>query len=334
MQMRPAQEDQTWTSSGLARSDAIHQWRDWAASTIAPIDVTVFDTDDFAARWTSHGVGQLRLLQLHAPAQRVVHTGRDGSAGRASPTIQLVYARKGALRTQMAGKRFTVEPGQFVLLDNTRFYQMDMDSAHEAVDLVMPQAWLEKYLPDPGALLARPIAANSGWGAPLGSLIETMLGGLDNSPLPRSLIAEQVGALLTLATGFHELAPNGQMANGQGSNGRATRHRGQLARAILSRIESDFADPELTPDEVARDMGISKRYLQSLLAGSGTNFIAELNAARLDHAADRLADPRAASLQIAEIAYQAGFLDPSYFTRLFRKRFGVGPKDWRAGRGS
>ena len=88
MQMQPGHEDQTWTSSGLARSDAIHQWRDWAASTIAPIDVTVFDTEDFAARWTSHGVGQLRLLQLHAPAQRVVHTGRDGSAGRASPTIQ------------------------------------------------------------------------------------------------------------------------------------------------------------------------------------------------------------------------------------------------------
>ncbi len=186
---------------------------------------------------------------------------------------------------------------------------------------MMPQAWLEKYLPDPGALLARPISANEGWGAPLGSLIETMLStGLDNSPLPRSLIAEQVGTLLTLATGFHEPAP------GQ----RSSRHRGQLARTILSRIESDFADTDLTPEQVARDIGISKRYLQSLLAGSGTNFVAELNAARLDHAADRLADPRAAALQIAEIAYQAGFLDPGYFTRLFRKRFGVGPKEWRA----
>ncbi|MBN8819387.1 MAG: helix-turn-helix domain-containing protein [Sphingomonas sp.] len=319
MQMQPAHDDLSWSSSGLARSDAISQWRDWAASTIAPIDVTVFDTEQFAARWTSHGVGQLRLLQLHAPAQRVVHTGTDGSAGRANPTIQLVYARRGALRTRMAGKRFTVEPGQFVLLDNTRFYQMEMDTAHEAIDLMMPQGWLEKYLPDPDALLARPISANSGWGAPLGSLIETMLTGLEDSPLPRSLIAEQVGALLTLATGFHEPAPS-------------SRHRGQLARRILRRIESDYADAELSPESIADDLGISRRYLQALLTGAGTSFVQELNATRLDRASDILGDPRARSLSLGEIAWRCGFLDPGYFTRLFRKRFGMTPSQWRAGK--
>lgn len=318
MQPGSTGEDASWSSTGLKQCEAIRQWQDWAAGTIAPIDVTVFDTDRFAARWRSQGVGQLRLLQLHAPAQRVVHCGMDGSAGRATPSIQLVYARRGALKTRMAGKRFTVEPGQFVLLDNTRFYQMEMDEAHEAIDLMMPQLWLEKYLPDPGALLARPISASESWGAPLGSLIETMLLGLDASPLPRPLIAEQVGALLMLATGFHEPAPS--------------RHRGQLARAILRRIENDFADSELTLERVADDLGLSKRYLQALLAGSGTSFVLELNAARLESAADRLADPRAAALQISEIAWQCGFLDPGYFARLFRKRFGMGPKDWRARR--
>ncbi|MBB5984654.1 helix-turn-helix domain-containing protein [Sphingobium lignivorans] len=315
MQAQPSQDDHSWSSSGLARSEAIHQWRDWAASTIAPIDVTVFDTDHFAAQWTSHGVGQLRLLQLHAPAQRVVHCGTDGSAGRATPSIQLVYARRGALDTSMQGKRFTVAPGQFVLLDNTRFYQMEMDTAHEAIDLMMPQGWLEKYLPDPEALLARPISACEGWGAPLGSLLETMVAGIDESPLPRPLIAEQVGALLTLATGFHEPAPS--------------RHRGQLARQILRRIETDHADPELSPDRIAGDLGISRRYLQALLAGSGTSFVRELNATRLDRASNLLADPRAGGLSLGDIAFRCGFLDPGYFARLFRKRFGMTPKDWR-----
>jgi AraC-like DNA-binding protein len=318
MQMQPAHDDYSWSSNGLTHGEAISQWRDWAASTIAPIDVTVFDTDDFAARWTSHGVGQLRLLQLHAPAQRVVHTGTDGSAGRAAPSIQLVYARRGALRTRMAGKRFTVEPGQFVLLDNTRFYQMEMDTAHEAIDLIMPQGWLEKYLPDPEALLARPISANAGWGAPLGSLIETMVMGLAESPLPRPLIAEQVGALLALATGFHEPAQN-------------SRHRGQLAKQILRRIEHDYADVELSPERIAHDLGISRRYLQALLAGAGTSFVQELNATRLDRASDLLTDPRAASLSLGEIAWRCGFLDPGYFARLFRKRFGVTPSQWRGG---
>jgi AraC-like DNA-binding protein len=218
----------------------------------------------------------------------------------------------------MGGKRFTVEPGKFVLLDNTRFYQMEMMTEHEAVDLMMPQGWLEKHLPDPEALLARPIEARTGWGAPLGALLETMLAGLDDAPLPRPLIAEQVGQLLGLATGFHEPGEN-------------NRHRGQLARRILGRIESGYADPDLSPESVADAVGISKRYLQTLLAGNGTSFVQELNATRLDRASDMLSDPRAAGLPIAEIAFRSGFLDAGYFTRLFRKRFGITPRDWRAG---
>ena len=319
----PAPEDASWTSAGLAKREALREWREWAASTIAPIEVTVFDQDAFAARWVMHGIGQLRMLHLHAPAQRVTHTGAEGSSGRAAPSIQLVYAIKGALKTLMGGKRFTVAPGQFVLLDNTRFYQMEMDTEHEAIDLMMPQGWLEKYLPDPEALLARPIDArpstgSGGWGAPLGALLETMLTGLDDAPLPRPLIAEQVGHLLGLATGFHEPAGS-------------SRHRGQLARQILRRIESDYADPELSPEGVAGGVGISRRYLQTLLAGSGTSFVQELNATRLDRASDMLSDPRAAGLSVAEIAFRNGFLDAGYFARLFRKRFGITPREWRAG---
>jgi AraC-like DNA-binding protein len=195
---------------------------------------------------------------------------------------------------------------------------MEMDTEHEALDLMMPQGWLEKYLPDPEALLARPIEARTGWGAPLGALLETMVTALDDAPLPRPLIAEQVGHLLGLATGFHE-SPE------------SSRHRGQLARKILRRIESGYADPDLSPEAVAGEVGISKRYLQTLLAGSGTSFVQELNATRLDRASDMLADPRADGLPVAEIAFRAGFLDAGYFTRLFRKRFGITPREWRAG---
>lgn len=312
------QDAQSWTSSGLARGQALREWRDWAASTIAPIEVEVFDTEGFAARWASHGIGQLRLLHLHAPAQRVTHTG-DASTMRAAPSIQLVYARHGALKTAMGGRRFTVEPGQFVLLDNTRFYQMEMATTHECIDLMMPQGWLERRLPDPQALLARPVDTRQGWAAPLGALLETLLaGGLDDAPLPRPLIAEQIGSLLALACGFHEAEGN-------------SRHRGQLARRILGRIESAYADPDISPESVAAEAGISKRYLQALLAGSGTSFVAELNAVRLDRASELLGHPAARGLSVAEVAYRSGFLDPGYFTRLFRKRFGITPREWRAG---
>lgn len=316
-------QDESWSSLGLGQNEAITAWRDWAASTIAPIEVEVFDPNAFAARWVSHGIGQLRLLHIHAPAQRVTHIGLDGVAMRAAPSIQLVYARVGTLKTTMAGRTFNVAPGQFVLLDNTRFYQMEMATPHECIDLMMPQGWLDRYMPDPGALLGRPISASNGWGAPLGALLETILdGGLDVAPLPRPLIAEQFGSLLALATGMEETSETA---------GRQGRHRNQLAARILRRIESDYGDPYLSPETVAKQVGISKRYLQTLLAASGTSFVQELNATRLERASDMLADERASGLSIADIAYRIGFLDPGYFTRLFRKRFGITPREWRAG---
>lgn len=322
--VRPVQtQDESWTSSGLEQREALTAWRDWAANTIAPIEVEVFDPNAFAARWVSHGIGQLRLLHLHAPAQRVTHTGAEGAGVRAAPSIQLVYAREGTLRTTMAGRTFDVAPGQFVLLDNTRYYRMEMDTPHEAADLMMPQGWLERYLPDPRRLLARPVDLRAGWGAPLGALLETILnGGLDKAPLPRPLIAEQIGVLLALAT---------STVLGPEDAAEVPRHRGQLASRILRRIESDYADPDLSPEMVAAQVGISKRYLQTLLAASGTSFVQELNATRLERGSEMLADQRLAALAIADVAYRTGFLDPAYFARLFRKRFGITPREWRAG---
>ena len=106
---------------------------------------------------------------------------------------------------------------------------------------------------------------------------------------------------------------------------------GTLYDAQLAGASCDFADAELSPEQVAAECGISKRYLQALLAGSGTSFVQELNATRLDRASDLLGDARCRSLTIADIAFRSGFLDPGYFTRAFRKRFGITPSEWRAG---
>ncbi len=319
----PPSPDQSWSSKGLARPEAISAWRDWAASTIGPIEVEVFDPQAFAARWVSHGIGQLRLLHLYAPAQRVTHTGADGSTMRAAPSIQLVYNIRGVSETRMGGRHFALAAGQFVLLDNTRFYQMEMATEHEVIDLMMPQVWLERYLPNPQACLARPVDTADGWGAPLGALLDTIIaGGLDKATLPRPLIAEQIGSLLALAMGTPEA---------EEALGNSGRHKGQLASRILRRIESDHADPDLTPEMVAAQIGISKRYLQTLLAASGTSFVAELNATRLDRAAELLSNPRNLGLPVADVAFRTGFLDPGYFTRLFRKRFGITPREWRSG---
>jgi AraC-like DNA-binding protein len=316
MQARAFAEDSSWSSAGLNPHDAISQWRRWANQTLAPIDVDVRETEGFTAQWRSRGLGPLCFVQMGASAQHVIHANHLARSSQVEATFQLVYSRRGAFKTRTGRKNFVVQPGEFVLLDNSRFYQMDLDDYHEAIDLVMPQNWLEHWLPDPLPLLDRPISVRHGWGTPLGSLLDTMADHLDGTTFSRRLMAGQLGSLLSLLT--------------DSDTPLAGRHRSRLTRRILRVIEQNYTDPELTLDIVANEFGISKRYVHALLAEQGTSFVQALNSVRIEHAAELLKDPRLGALQVSEIAWQCGFVDAGYFARLFRRRFDVGPRSWRA----
>ena len=300
-----------------APHDAVERWYGYFAERReTPVEVSLYDPDSGGAQLVSRGVGQLRLLHLIAPAQKVVHRAIERELAAADHLIHLIYAIRGPVHGNAQGLSFVAEPGEFVLIDNSREFELDMPTPHEAIDLIMPLTWLQRFLPDPLALLGHPLPMDSGWARPLGSLLETIAHEEADYPLPRPAVAEQVGRLLSLALGAREAA--------------MSRPGTRLAQDVMRRIEEDFSDPELSPGRVANALGISKRYLQALLADSGTSFVRELNAARLDRANLLLTDPRTRTLPVAEVAFRCGFLDPGYFARQFRKRFNATPRAWRA----
>jgi AraC-like DNA-binding protein len=311
--------DQSWSSQGLAPAEALRHWQHWVHSTLAPTDIAAPDTTAFFAQWQSYALGPLQMVAFEASPQHVVHEG-NGGARCAEATFQLVYSRRECFATRVGPARFPVNPGEFVLLDNAQPYEMRMDSAHEAIDLIMPASWLLRYIPDPLPLVGRSFSASSGWGLPLGSLLTTMSRELSGAAVPRAQLADQVGSLLSFATGYQPAT--------------VSRHRGKIIQRLLHLIEERHSEPELNPGDVATALGISKRYVHALLAESGTTFVCLLNRIRLERASEMLADPRFASLQVAEIAWRCGYLDSSYFARLFRRRFDMRPSDWRLRRSS
>ena len=103
--------------------------------------------------------------------------------------------------------------------------------------------------------------------------------------------------------------------------------------AILNRIcqtiERKLEDPELTPARVAQAEGISERYLQKLFEGAGDNFTHYVRERRLQRAWPDLSNPAEAHQSISEIAYRYGFGDSAHFSRTFRHRFGLSPREFR-----
>jgi AraC family transcriptional regulator, positive regulator of tynA and feaB len=104
-------------------------------------------------------------------------------------------------------------------------------------------------------------------------------------------------------------------------------HTDKLFVRVCGIIKDRFADPDISPREVAAEMGISLRYLQSLFTDRGSTCSHHICSARLDHAA-RLIERRASmktGQPLSDIAHACGFRDYTHFARGFRKRFGTTP---------
>ena len=106
-----------------------------------------------------------------------------------------------------------------------------------------------------------------------------------------------------------------------------SRHNDKLFARVCGIIKDRFADPDISPREVAAETGISLRYLQKLFTVRGSTCGRYISSLRLDHAA-RLIERRAlmkTGQPLSDIAYACGFRDYTYFARGFRQRFGTAP---------
>jgi AraC family transcriptional activator of tynA and feaB len=107
-------------------------------------------------------------------------------------------------------------------------------------------------------------------------------------------------------------------------------HTRQLFARIRDIIKNRFADPDLSPADVAAEAGISLRYLQKLFTVQGTTCSHLIHALRLDHAA-RLIRRRGLvdrDQPLSQIAHASGFRDYAYFCRKFHERFGRPPSGY------
>lgn len=102
-------------------------------------------------------------------------------------------------------------------------------------------------------------------------------------------------------------------------------------REVLTTMERYFADPAFSSDTVARSVGISRRYVNDLLAETGTGFTERVMELRLQKARTMLASAAHNRLKISDIALDCGFGEVSYFNRCFRARFGCSPTQFRQG---
>jgi two-component system response regulator YesN len=103
--------------------------------------------------------------------------------------------------------------------------------------------------------------------------------------------------------------------------------RSQLSAAIKY-VDEHYADSNLSLNEVAKEVNISPSYLSAMFSRENkTTFVEYMTGKRMEHAKNMLLTTGEKSQVIAE---QVGYKDPHYFSYIFKKTYGLSPKEFRA----
>ena len=98
-------------------------------------------------------------------------------------------------------------------------------------------------------------------------------------------------------------------------------------KKVAEVLEEHLSDEEFGIQELCETLGMSRsqlyRKFSALTDTSVNQFIQNL---RLNKARQLL---RSSNLNVSEVAYDTGFKNPSHFSRVYSKRFGVAPSKER-----
>ncbi len=100
-------------------------------------------------------------------------------------------------------------------------------------------------------------------------------------------------------------------------------------RSVKAYIDAHLREPDLSLESIARNNGISLRYLHELFTAMDSSVSDWIWLRRLQQCHALLTHPEHAARSITEIAFSMGFNSSSHFSTRFREEFGLRPSDVR-----
>ena len=296
---------------------AAQQFEALAATVGVTHDVTPLATPPAAGFAASAEIWMLNQTVVSRSCFDPLRFSRSAARARRDGVdhYTLLFTEQGRWDARADGPDQRVEDGELCLLDLAR----PLDSRTGTVSslcLLIPRPRLDALLPAGNWHGAMPRGA-------AGTLLREYLRALAPRLAAMSVAEAREVEQATLHLVAAALAPS---AVGLARDAPAVA-AGLLATA-RERIEARLADPTLSPDSLAAELGLSRASLYRLFAPMG-GVGAFIQGRRLARVRARLADPRPLR-RLADIAFGCGFASESHFSRAFRSRFGQTPREARA----
>lgn len=257
-------------------------------------------------RWSLGPIGLARALSDRAHVSRVAKDGDEH--------LLFHLLHRGSMTMIHDGQSRNVALGDIAIVDDRQPYALDISHYNDCLIMQVPKAILGADVMDHD-WHGRLLSADDPHVAFLSHLLQGLW-----------VQRERFGDLD--ADAGQLLADAARLACRRG----AARHvEPPPARSPVDFALAHLDHPDLGTALIGTALNLSSRAIQkSFFRHVGTTPTAFITARRLDRAMQILAlgDGRT----ITDIAFAVGFSDSAFFTRCFRRQYGVSPSQWRNGR--
>jgi AraC-like DNA-binding protein len=310
----------SFSTATVDRRSQLSYWREVVCATFVRLGVerTGEPAAGFRAGVTVQGLGGLRLATIDSQPHAVF---RSPAMIRRSPEDDFMVnlAIRGSALVTQDGREAVLCPGDFAVHDSARPCRIACPRPFTLLVLKVPRDLFASHCRLPTGATATAISGDRGAGALFASLLRGLPARTLGEP-PGAAGQAGIDVLELLATVLSDPAGGGRPA--------AVPREAQLLRARRF-ITDHLGDPDLSPATMAGALGLSVRYLHLLFAEERTSPSRWMQERRLERAAGLLADQQQAGRTITEIAFAVGFSGSAHFSRAFKDRYGVGPRDYR-----
>jgi AraC-like DNA-binding protein len=307
-------------TSGTEHFEALTQF---VVERLVPMHVSTDDVDSFRARTASVNLGVVQLADLWIRNPFVARRTSKLIGNGGPEYLKLLVPLRGTAVVSQGGRQAAVAPGDLVLYDMSRPYQIITDGPFRMRAVIFLRDALRLSPSQLDGVATRPMDGRKGLGLVVSQYLSGVAKQLDAGGCCHSyhlgdatldLLAALFGDLLG---GTVRAIPNG------GKTG--------LLLRVQTYIEHRLSDPGLDLTEIAAAHHVSTRALQKLFESDGQTVTGWIRTRRIEHCRKDLANPSLAEEPVGAIAARWGLVDPAHFSRLFKSRYGVPPREYRAG---
>jgi len=270
--------------------------------------------DTFEGKAEVVAVGESLIARTRAQAQSF---RRDAGRLRESDWdhIVLQHYTSGGFCGVNGDRELALAPGDFSILDLSRTLETRATSFAN-LTLVVPRDQWQSFLP--GITTCSSISAREAIAPNLSRHLRALFDNTgEMTPEEFAAGVEAVGAVLS-----------GQKDMGGASSASRASIAASLRERLIDWLAGNLSREDLDPRTIAAACGVSRATIYRLAQIDG-GLMAMVQKLRLEHARDLLAARHRQALPIAEVAARAGFRSNAHFSRAFRRRYQITPRDFR-----